>query len=181
MSDMPDGKQVIPWALSKVAGTVADGLGAGMLLALSLAALGSGAAILRAMGSALAASLPVQWVSQPWMASLMALFLGAMLAIREQGIVETMVSVNVIYLASVGVCFVALLANIMLPPEQARTTMAAGLAVSGFIYVMGWFGLLDERADTLSLVLGLLASACVAYGLRLLNCHSGNGVAKSGR
>ena len=35
-----------------------------------------------------------------------------MLAARDQGIVETMVSVNIVYLASVGVCFAALLADI---------------------------------------------------------------------
>ena len=178
---MPDGKQVIPWALSKAASTVTDGLGAGMLLALSLAALGSGAAILRAMGFALAVSLPERWVRQSWMSSVAALVLGAMLATREQGIVETMVSVNVIYLASVGVCFVALLGSIRLSPEQARITMTAGLVVSGSVYVMGWFGLLGERTDTLSLGLGLLASACLAFGLRLLNRYRRAGLTKSSR
>jgi solute:Na+ symporter, SSS family len=37
LMDLPDGKQVIPWALSQVAGSLAEGLGSGMLLALSLA------------------------------------------------------------------------------------------------------------------------------------------------
>lgn len=181
LMDMPDGKQVIPWALSQVAGTLAGGLGSGMLLALSLAALGSGAAILRAMGSALSATLPKRYASQPWMASTMALFLGALLATREQGIVETMVSVNIIYLASLGVCFAALLANIRLSPAEARSTMAAGLVVSGGIYVASWMGLLDDRTDTLSLILGLLASASVAVVTCSRTSHDRRDVTKSCR
>lgn len=181
LMDMPDGKQVIPWALSQVAGTLARGLGSGMLLALSLAALGSGAAILRAMGSALGATLPKKYASQPWMASTVALFLGALLATREQGIVETMVSVNIIYLASIGVCFAALLANIRLSTEQARFTMAAGLVVSSGIYVAGWMGLLGDRTDTLSLILGLLVSASVAFVVGLRASHDRCDVTKSCR
>jgi solute:Na+ symporter, SSS family len=181
LMDMPDGKQVIPWVLSQVAGTMAESLGLVMLLALSLAALGSGAAILRAMGSALSAALPKRYASQPWMASAVALFLGALLATREQGIVETMVSVNIIYLASIGVCFSALLANIRLSPEQARSTMAAGLVVSGGIYAAGCMGLLDERADTLSLILGWLVSASVAVVACLRGGHDRRDVTKSCR
>jgi SSS family solute:Na+ symporter len=181
LMDMPDGKQVIPWALSQVAGSLAEGLGSGMLLSLSLAALGSGAAILRAMGSALDATLPKKYANQPWRASTVALLLGALLATREQGIVETMVSVNIIYLASIGVCFVALLANIRLSPEQARTTMSAGLVVSSGIYAAGWMGLLDERTDTLSLILGLLASASVAVVACSRSSHDRRDVTKSCR
>jgi solute:Na+ symporter, SSS family len=181
LSDMPDGKQVIPWALSQVARTLAEGLGSGMLLALSLAALGSGAAILRAMGSALSATLPKRCASHLWMVSTVALFLGAILATREQGIVETMVSVNIIYLASIGVCFAALLANIRLSPEQARSTMAAGLVVSGGVYAAGWMGLLDDRTDTLSLILGWLVSASVAIVACLRASHDRRDVTKSCR
>jgi SSS family solute:Na+ symporter len=181
LRDMPDGKQVIPWALSHVAGTLAGGLNSGMLLALTLAALGSGAAILRAMGSALSATLPKRYASRPWMASTVALFLGALLATREQGIVETMVSVNIIYLASIGVCFAALLANIRLSAEQARSTMAAGLVVSGGIYAAGWMGLLDDQTDTLSLILGWSVSAGVAVVACLRASHDRRDVKKSCR
>lgn len=181
LTDLPDGKQVIPWALSQVVETWAEGLGSAMLLALSLAALGSGAAILRAMSSAIGATLPKRYASQPWMASTMALFLGALLATREQGIVETMVSVNIIYIASIGVCFAALLTNIRLSLEQACSTMAAGLLVSGGIYAAGGIGLLDERTDTLSLILGLSTSASVAVVACLWTSHNRCDVTKSCR
>lgn len=167
--DMPDGKQVIPWALSRAVGNLAGGLGAAMLVALSLAALGSGAAILRAMASAMSTTQSVK--NRPRLASAAALIIGATLASRDQGIVETMVSVNVIYLASVGVCIVALLAEIGLTPQRARATMVTGLVVSGCVYAAGWLGLLASHADALSLGAGLAASMGVAVGFGFVAGH----------
>lgn len=167
--DMPDGKQVIPWVLSRAVGSLAGGLGAAMLVALSLAALGSGAAILRAMASAMSTTQSVK--NRPRLASAAALIIGATLASRDQGIVETMVSVNIIYLASVGVCIVALLAEIGLTPQRARATMVAGLVVSGCVYAAGWLGLLASHADALSLGAGLAASMGVAVGFGFVAGH----------
>lgn len=167
--DMPDGKQVIPWVLSRAVGNLAGGLGAAMLVALSLAALGSGAAILRAMASAMSTTQSVK--NRPRLASAAALIIGATLASRDQGIVETMVSVNIIYLASVGVCIVALLAEIGLTPQRARATMVAGLVVSGCVYAAGWLGLLASHADALSLGAGLAASMGVAVGFGFVAGH----------
>lgn len=169
MANMPDAKQVIPWVLSQAVGNLAWGLGAAMLAALSLAALGSGAAILRAMASAI--STTQSGVSRPRLASATALFIGAALASRDQGIVETMVSVNIIYLASVGVCFVALLADINLTLQRARATMVTGLVVSGCVYTASWFGLLAPQNDTLSLAAGLGASLGVAVGFGIVASH----------
>lgn len=166
LTEMPDGKQVIPWVLSHAVGNHAWGLGAAMLVALSLAALGSGAAILRAMASAM--STTRSDVRRPRLASFAALVVGAALASRDQGIVETMVSVNIIYLASVGVCFVALLADISLPPQRARATMVTGLVVSGCVYSASWYGLLAPQADALSLIAGLAASLGVAVGFGIV-------------
>lgn len=179
LADMPDGKQVIPWALSHAVGGPAGGLGAGMLIALSLAALGSGAAILRAMASAMSTTLSGK--SRPRLASAAALIIGAGLASRGQGIVETMVSVNIIYLASVGVCFAALLADVSLTPQRARATMVAGLAVSGCVYGASWLGLLAPQADALSLSAGLAASMGVAVGFGLVAGHQRADVTKSCR
>ena len=55
---LADGKEVIPWVLGNVAGSIAPGAEQLMLIALSVAALGSGAAILRAMSAALACAVP---------------------------------------------------------------------------------------------------------------------------
>ncbi|MEZ5663128.1 MAG: hypothetical protein R3E94_06300 [Burkholderiaceae bacterium] len=179
LADMPDGKQVIPWALSHAVGGIAGGLGAGMLVALSLAALGSGAAILRAMASAM--STIQSGKSRSRLASAAALIIGAALASRDQGIVETMVSVNIIYLASVGVCFVALLADISLTPQRARATMVAGLVVSGCVYEASWLDLLAPQSDALSLGAGLAASMGVAVGFGLVAGHQRADATKSCR
>lgn len=178
-AELPDSKQVIPWALSKAAGSLANGMGAGMLVALSIAALGSGAAVLRAMASAMSATLPAKWGGLCWVAPGLSLLIGAILASRDQGIVETMVSVNIIYLASIGVCFVALLANISLSAHHARATMLAGLGVSAGMYLAGWTGLLGQQADAVSLLAGVAASTCVAIGFGLVAGHGRNGVSKT--
>ena len=109
--------------------------------------------------------------NRPRLASAAALIIGATLASRDQGIVETMVSVNIIYLASVGVCIVALLAEIGLTPQRARATMVAGLVVSGCVYAAGWLGLLASHADALSLGAGLAASMGVAVGFGFVAGH----------
>lgn len=181
LAELPDSKQVIPWALSKAAGSLANGMGAGMLVALSIAALGSGAAVLRAMASATSATLPVRWGSHRWVAPGLSLLIGAILASRDQGIVETMVSVNIIYLASIGVCFVALLANISLPPHHARAAMLAGLGVSVGVYLANWTGMLGpgSQADAVSLLAGVAASAGVAVGFGLVAGHRRNSVSKT--
>lgn len=161
LDGLTDAKQVIPFAL----GRVADGLWPGsqtlLLAALSTAALGSGAAIVRAMASAMAAAAPgARDTNHPgW--SIAALAAGGVLAARGQGIVETMVSVNVVYLASVGWLFVLLLRGATLPAIQAGLVMGSGLAASGAAYLAGWAGWIEGDADTVSLVGGLGVSVVV--------------------
>jgi SSS family solute:Na+ symporter len=104
-----------------------------------------------------------------------------MLAARDQGIVETMVSVNIVYLASVGVCFFALLADINLTPQRARATMVAGLIASGGVYAASWLGLLSTQADASSLVAGLAASMGVAVGFGFVAGHRRTRMTRSSR
>lgn len=66
-----------------------------------------------------------------------------------------MVSVNVIYIASVGVVFAALLRGIVVPVAHAGAIMATGFSVAFATYVAGWGGWLGESADIVSLVSGL--------------------------
>lgn len=156
-----DAKQVIPFALGRAADGLWPGSAALLLAALSTAALGSGAAIVRAMASAMAAAVPgardTNHVGWP-MAALAA---GGLLAARGQGIVDTMVSVNVVYLASVGWLFVLLLRGATLPAGQAGLVMGSGLAASGAVYLAGWTGWIKGDADTVSLIGGLGVSAIV--------------------
>jgi SSS family solute:Na+ symporter len=166
LDGMTSAKQVVPWVLSQVAGSIGQGADKIMLLALSLAALGSGAAILRAMTEALAcAARGTRPVSRPVFACL-ALVGSAVLASRDQGIVNTMVSVNVVYLASIGVCFATMVAGIVIPPQHARWIVAVGFAVSVTMYLVGWMGRYGEDTDVISLVLGCASSVAVALWFR---------------
>ena len=161
LDGLTDAKQVIPFAL----GRAADGLWPGsqtmLLAALSTAALGSGAAIVRAMASAMAAAAPGARDTNHLGWSIAALAAGGLLAARGQGIVETMVSVNVVYLASVGWLFVLLLRGATLPAVQAGLVMGSGSAASGAAFLAGWVGWIEGDTDTVSLVGGLGVSAVV--------------------
>ncbi len=154
-----DGKQIVPHLLAQAAGTLGPNAAMGLLAALSTAALGSGAAILRAMSSALGSAMPGRRGT-----SALALFLGAAIAGRGQAIVDTMVSVNMVYLASITVCAGAVLVGKPLMPARALAAMGAGFAGSAAIYVASWSGLAIGEADLVSLSLGLVVSAVVAGG-----------------
>jgi SSS family solute:Na+ symporter len=162
-----DAKQVVPVLLARVAGSIGPGADKVMLVALSAAALGSGAAILRAMTNALAAAVPGQRSTSHPALAMVALALGAAVAARGQGIVDTMVSVNVVYIASVGVCFASLLRRVSMSPAHAGVIMAAGGVASLAAYLAGWAGWLVKGADIVSLACGLGASVVTALFLAL--------------
>ncbi|ACB33151.1 conserved hypothetical protein [Leptothrix cholodnii SP-6] len=152
-----EGQQVVPRLLARAARSLGSGAETILLAALSTAALGSGAAILRAMSSALASALPRRRGT-----SVLALFLGAVIAGRGQAIVDTMVSVNMVYLASVAVCAGAVFIGKPLAPSRALATMGAGFAASASIYAASWCGLEFGDADLVSLSGGLVGSALAA-------------------
>jgi SSS family solute:Na+ symporter len=90
---------------------------------------------------------------------LLVLLGGWWLAARGEGIIATMVAVNVIYIASVGIAFCALILRRPLSPTQARSVMALGFAASVTARVaagMRWSG---ELADGIALAFGLGFSA----------------------
>jgi len=163
LNGLTDAKQVIPFALGRAAEGLWPGSRALLLAALSTAALGSGAAIVRAMASAMAAAVSSARDTNHLGWSIAALAAGGLLAARGQGIVETMVSVNVVYLASVGWLFLLLLRGAMLPAVQAGLVMGSGLAASGAAYLAGWAGWIEGDTDTVSLVGGLGVSAVVGW------------------
>lgn len=165
LAEVGDARQVVPLLLSRVAATIGPGADKLMLIALSAAALGSGAAILRAMTSALASAAPGQRPATHPGLALLALALGAAVAGRDQGIVDTMVSVNVVYIASIAVCFMALLRGVPMTPLHAGAIMAAGSSASLAAYLAGWAGWLGDDADIVSLACGLGASIATALFL----------------
>jgi solute:Na+ symporter, SSS family len=147
--------------LAQEVGHLGAAIGSTLLLGLSAAALGSGAAITRAMTEALdSATQGIAFVSGI-RASLVALGMATALAARGQGIVATMVSVNVIYIGSIAIVFVALLANWKLTTSQASLIMGTGFVASAGVYLLAWAGAHFTDGDLASLLAGLVASASV--------------------
>ncbi|WP_439113312.1 hypothetical protein [Hydrogenophaga sp.] len=168
LGDLADAKQVVPWVLGQVAGSVGQGADKLMLIALSVAALGAGAAILRAMTEALACAASGSRSATHSIFALIALGLSALLASRDQGIVDTMVSVNVVYIASIGVCFTTMFSGIVVPPQHARWIVAVGFTGSVAVHLAGWLGQHGEDTDVVSLLLGCFLSAGTALWLRFV-------------
>lgn len=158
LSGLADSKQVIPYALTHAASQLGGvGTGSVLLLGLFAAALGSGAAIVRAMAGAISATVGGFSMTSAWLTSA-SLAIGAVLALRGQGIVATMVSVNVLYIASIGLAFVCLLAGRPLSVRAARSAVLTGFVVSFGVYALSWVGILLPDADLTALCLGALAS-----------------------
>ncbi|CDN88070.1 hypothetical protein BN948_02502 [Hydrogenophaga intermedia] len=158
LTALADPKQAIPVAL--LTGSRSLGLAAGpiLLIGLSVAALGCGAAILRAMADALRSSVAGE--VSPTRSAGVALLLGALLAARGQGIIETMVSVNVVYIGSIAVVFVGLLTGRVLTSWQAGIVVASGFLGSVTVYVFASLSSLSavSESDLVSLGVGLLLS-----------------------
>lgn len=168
LGDLADSKQVVPWVLGQVAGSVGQGADKLMLIALSVAALGAGAAILRAMTEALACAASGSRSAGHPLFALIALGLSALLASRDQGIVDTMVSVNVVYIASISVCFATMVTGVVVPPQHARWIVAVGFAASVAVHLAGWLGQHGEDTDVVSLLLGCFLSAGTALWFRFV-------------
>ena len=162
-----EARQVIPMALEKAAAQIGPGAGLMMLLALSAAALGSGAAILRAMSDALQSGIGRRWRHSTVQAAAVCLLAGAALASRGQGIVQTMVSVNIVYLASIGVVLATVVIRRSLPRRLASASMLAGFVTSMGMYLTQWAGWLSGSGDLQTLAWGLLASVGVLLGGRI--------------
>jgi SSS family solute:Na+ symporter len=159
IAPLDNDNQIIPFILAGVAKRLASGYGWVMLAGLLTAALGSAAAIVRAMGSAASDALGSKCQSA-WVHIAMVL-LGGLIASRGQAIIDTMVALNMVYLGAIGVVFVALFIGWKISAQGAWVAMMAGFAGSLMGYLLGWAGLTSLDADLLSLAAGLLASLLV--------------------
>lgn len=153
------GNQIMPFIMAGVAQRLAAGYGWVVLAGLLTAALGSAAAIVRAMS--LAALSAIGSERRPGGVNLAMVLLGGLIASRGQAIIDTMVALNMVYLGAIGVVFVALLMRWTIPAQGAWLAMLAGFSASLIGYLLGWAGLTTLDADLLSLVAGLLASLVV--------------------
>lgn len=168
-----DAKQVVPQVLSLAAAELAVAAGPLMLGVLGMAALGSGAAVLRAMVSALQAARPLGAASSPL--SLAAIAVAAATALTATGlpIVDTMVSVNVVYIASVGVSLFGLLrAKVGEAPDETWT-IAAGFIGAVAVFVPMWAGWSIPNAELMALLVGLMSATVARVALHRRHGETG--------
>jgi solute:Na+ symporter, SSS family len=161
-----DPKQVVPQALSVAARSLSAAAGPLMLAMLGIAALGSGAAILRAMVSALQSAQARHAAARP--AALAGVALGLATALTASGlpIVDTMVSVNVVYIASVGVSLVGLLRGTEARGVDDTWVIAAGFAAAVAVYLAAGLGVPIPNVELVALVAGLATATAARVALR---------------
>jgi SSS family solute:Na+ symporter len=159
IAPLDNDNQIIPFILAGVAKRLASGYGWVMLAGLLTAALGSAAAIVRAMGSAASDALGSK--GQTAWVNIAMVLLGGLIASRGQSIIDTMVALNMVYLGAIGVVFVTLFMRWKISTQGAWVAMMSGFAGSLMGYFFGWAGFTTLDADLLSLTAGLLASLLV--------------------
>lgn len=154
-----DAKQAVPQALSLAVGEIAAAAGSVMLGVLGMAALGSGAAVLRVMVSALEAARPRQASASPIVLAAIAMAVAAALTATGLPIVDTMVSVNVVYIASVGVSLFGLLRG--KDGDQVDETWVIGAGFIGAVaaFTPTWAGWPLPNVELIALLLGLTSAA----------------------
>lgn len=180
-SGATDAKQAVPQALAIAARDFSEFGGAVMLAMLGLAALGSGAAILRAMVSALEAAQTDIASMRPLTLALVALGAATALTLSGLPIVDTMVSVNVVYIASVGVSLVALLrpSSAVVDPRETWV-IGAGFVGSLAGYLLAGITGSTGGGELAALAAGLLSATFVRLALghrrrRHLACRPSDG------
>ncbi|WP_134047153.1 hypothetical protein [Paraburkholderia caballeronis] len=176
LTGMSSAKEAIPIVLADVSSQVGRGWGVVMLLALLAAALGSSSAIIRAMTSASALVLEPKTCTGRACASLGIVSLGGIVAERGQGIIQTMVDLNVVYIASVAPLFVLLLAGVRVMPDAAKKAINAGFMTATCFYVGKWTGLFSGQTELTGLALGTFASLVALEIHRRRNARSISGM-----
>jgi len=156
-----DAKQVVPQALSLAAAELAAAAGPVMFAVLGMAALGSGAAVLRAMVSALEAAQPHRASTSPIVPAAIAMAVATSLTATGLPIVDTMVSVNVVYIASVGVSLFDLLRGKDGDPVDETWSIAAGFVGAVAAFVPTWAGWPIPNVELIALLAGLASATVV--------------------
>lgn len=157
-----DAALIVPHIMSRVASDHSQWLTGLLLLSLLGAALGSAAAITRAMAGAVVATMPSLQRLPGTVLVLLVLACGAAVTARGQAIVATMVSLNIVYIAAVSVALAASLGGWALSPAAARASMLAGGATALALYAWGWLTGPAASGDLASLAAGLAAAAAAA-------------------
>lgn len=173
---MSTSNEAIPIILADVSSQMGRVWGVAMLLTLLGAALGSSSAIIRAMASASALLVEPRTRTGRVCVSLAIVSLGGVVAERGQGIIQTMVDLNVVYIASVAPLFLCLLVGVPLPPHSARKAITTGFMTAACFYFAKWIGLVGGDAELTGLALGMLASLIVLEIYRRRNARPTSGM-----
>ncbi|REE18587.1 SSS family solute:Na+ symporter [Paraburkholderia sp. BL23I1N1] len=158
----------IPWIMLQTSGAMGM-ICIGVIL---LAALGSGTAITRAMSSALEGLYSrdgrhghASDGHHGHASRVLIVAIGCAIATDGQAIVSTIVSLNVVYVAAVGLLFLLHETGRRVAPRCASWMLLSGAATSLLVSSMNWTDIGNLPA-WLPLPAGLLASACVLAAWR---------------
>lgn len=168
-SNLSDAKQIIPIILENTVRSAGHEAKIMTLIVLICAALGAGAAITRAMTSAVASCIVIRPRYRQGVPCLIIMG-SSIVAARGQGIVQTIVGLNIVFIAAIGVLFVLHTLGIMVSPKRARWMMGLGFATSLAIYLIDWMKII-EIPTYISLLGGLLVSLAIALPEKITKRH----------
>ncbi|MDR5804892.1 sodium:solute symporter [Caballeronia sp. LZ001] len=153
LAGLTDYAGAIPWIMLRAGGRV----GALCLGVIVLAALGSGAALTRAMTSALADLHPV--IDRHAIISrFLIVATCSVIAVDGRSIISTIISLNTIYISAVALLFILDQTEYRVTPQCACATMLSGTASAVITAMLPWAHIADVPAWT-PLAAGLLASS----------------------
>ncbi|PQV44163.1 sodium:solute symporter [Paraburkholderia sp. BL21I4N1] len=155
LSGLTDTASAIPWIMLQTSGA----MGSVCIGVILLSALGSGTAITRAMSSALE-GLHAGDGRYGYASRLLIVAIGCAIATDGQAIVSTIVSLNIVYVAAVGLLFVLHERRRQVAPRCASAMLLSGAIVSLLVSAMNWTDI-GNLPGWLPLPAGLFASACV--------------------
>ena len=135
-----------------------------VVIVLVATALGSASSILRAMSDATATLGPRSTFRPIWSRALPVL-LGTLVATRAQTLVDTMVDLNVVYIAAVGPLLVLSMLRVRVPDYAANAAMATACAISLGGYLIRWTAAAAPQ-EAWPLALAVVAASAVALWYR---------------
>jgi SSS family solute:Na+ symporter len=152
---LTDAASAVPWIMLQTGA----GMGLVCIGVILLAALGSGTAVTRAMACALESVRPVA-DRHSHAPRILIIAMGCAIASDGQAIVSTIISLNVVYIAAIGLLFVLHETGRQVAPRCAPLMMLSGAATSLTVTAARCAGV-SCMPVWLPLPAGLAASACV--------------------
>jgi SSS family solute:Na+ symporter len=134
---LPDPVQVVPRLLILSLDTCGHIAAVTVVLLLLTTALGSACSILRAMTDA-TATLPYASRFPSLIHRALPICAATLAAIHGQSMIDTMITLNIVYLAATGPLLGLTLFGIQIPDRAARHSMLAGLSIASTCFLIDW-------------------------------------------